>query len=509
MTNIKKKCITIITKLSRSKLSISIIVLLFLGCDSKPKHENGIQWIYQVDSLLMPYWMMDEALGEPAGNFPNYRNDKGQVIGYDNFEFNSVPDVFKEFLIQQPDSLRRNYIRVNSRQIYTYCVAFHMTGNEEYLYRAKIGIDFLFENGGYDSGSPFTFWSNGTGMPTTFQRTTQDLAYSLTGPTMYYYLTRDENILNKILKVKEFVLNEYYYQSDLSENSKLMMWVKEDFENDHKEDKQLLAVLDQLNAYLVLIAPILPDTLSNLFLDDVKNLSYSLKDNFYNKKYNLFWGNLNAKVVGNSPTDFGHSIKSFWMLYLAGKLIKDPDLVQFAKSNALKLLEKAYLKESGSWATMYKDSTLAVDKSKIWWGYAELDQMAATLSLQDSSIFEKYLVKTYKFWESKMIDHINGELYIGLDEQNNRFLSFGLKTFHWKNGFHSLEHALIGHLSSANYYKNEVDLFFAFSKNINKEEITIRPYYFAGNIIDMDNSDFENPLFKNLSKTKVTFKDMH
>ena len=456
----------------------------------------------------MPYWMMDEALGEPAGNFPNYRNNKGEIITYENFDFNSVPDFLNEFLIKQPDSLRRNFVRVNSRQIFTYCVAYHMTGNEEYLYRAKIGIDFLFENGGYDSGSPFTFWQNGIGMPETFQRTTQDLAYSLTGPAMYYYLTRDKNVLNKILKVKEFVLDEYYYKSSLRENSKLVMWVKENFENDDKNAKQLLAVLDQLNAYLVLITPILPDSLSTLFLEDVKNLSYSLKDNFYNKKHNLFWGNLNKKIISSSPTDFGHSIKSFWMLYLAGRLIKDTELVQFAKNNALRLLETAYLKESGSWATMYTDSTLAIDKSKIWWSYAELDQMAATLSLQDTSVFGKYLLKTYKFWESEMIDHQNGELFLGLDEQNKRIDSFDLKIFHWKNGFHSLEHALIGYLSSVSFHNEEVELYYAFNRSINQKGITIRPYYFEGHITDMEYSDFKNPLFRDMFITKVKFRNL-
>ncbi|MEH6535919.1 MAG: AGE family epimerase/isomerase [Psychroserpens sp.] len=498
----------------RKALAILILVLLAFGCKSEPEKLNvhikntKIDWIYQVDSLLMPFWMVDEAIGDPMGNYPNYRNRIGEVLTYENFDFKKVPKEFAPFLIDQPDSLRRNYIRINSRQVYTYCAAYNMTGNEAYLKRAKLGVDYLLENGGYSTGSPYTYWQDGKGMPGKFQCTTQDLAYSLTGLTMYYYLTRDETVLENILKVKDFVISEYYDNSSLVEKTKLVMWVKDNYEGDTSNDKRLLAVLDQLNAYLLFITPLVPNELSESFKNDVKNLAYSLKDNFYDAKYNLFWGDLNNKKLGESPTDFGHSIKSFWMLYLAGQLLNDNSLEDFAKKNAINLLKIAYTKENGSWAEMYTDSTLTISKTKVWWNYAELDQMAATMSLADTTFYTNYLKKTYKYWQENMIDSKNKETYLVLDEFGNP-IDLGLKTCHWKNGFHSLEHALIGFLSTANYYGDEIPLYFAFKKDKKPERRKVKPYYFNANIIKYEESEFSNVLFNNFQKTKVIFQNIN
>ena len=167
-----------------------IPAILIAGCtrSASPDIQNskvpGTAWIYQVDSLLMPFWMTQEAIGYPPGNFPNYRDNRGKVLNYQNFDFSYLPEELKPFLVEQPDSLRRTYTRMLSRQVYAYCNAYHMTGNEAYLKNARTGVDYLLREGGYDSGSPFSYWHDGKGMPGTFQRTTQDLAYALTGPAM-------------------------------------------------------------------------------------------------------------------------------------------------------------------------------------------------------------------------------------------------------------------------------------------------------------------------------------
>ena len=84
------------------------------------------------------------------------------------------------------------------------------------------------------------------------------------------------------------------------------------------------------------------------------------------------------------------------MLYTVGEITHETSMTNFAKEKASKLLQTAYLKETGSWADMYIDSSLAISKNKVWWSYAELDQMAATLSFNDTTFYSKYLKQTYK-----------------------------------------------------------------------------------------------------------------
>ena len=282
------------------------------------------------------------------------------------------------------------------------------------------------------------------------------------------------------------------------------MWVKEDYEGDKKNAKQLVATLDQLNAYLILLAPILPDSLENTFNQDMINTSYILKDNFYDETRNMFWGDLNDKSFSQFQTDFGHSIKSLWMIYLTGQYTGDKVLSDFGGDKARKILATAYLKDLGSWALKYKDSTLTIDKGSFWWTYAELDQMCATLSFSDTSLYTSYLSQTYIHWQDRFIDKINGETWLGLDE-NNEPIELLLKASHWKNGYHSLEHALIGYLSTANYFNEKITLYYAFNKATKINNDKILPYYYNAEIISLSKTGFTDVIFNNLQNTKVVF----
>lgn len=321
--------------------------------------------------------MHKDALGSPVGNFPTYRCNDGSIS-----KCNELNDV----------DIQSDYLRTKSRQLYAYCVAYHLTGNETYLEYATLGVNYLMKYGEYETGCPVTFWQNGKGLPSKNQRNSQDLAYSLNGLAMYYYLTKDENVLNTIIKVKNYIFSEYYDKSTISETSKIFMWVKEDFVNEKTSNKELVAILDQLNSYLLLITPLVSDNIQVELKNDVRNLCYLMKDNFYDKNLNIFWGKIDNKKIGlDWHTDFEHTIKTFWMCNLVGKLINDSDLIKFSQENSIKIFKDAYIDKTGSWGDCYIDSTKQINKEKTWWIYAELDQMCATLSLNDKSLYSTYL----------------------------------------------------------------------------------------------------------------------
>jgi len=483
-----------------------LIWILFYGFLTFAQGQK-IDWIYQVDSLLMPYWMMDEALGNPPGNFPNNRYDDGNVINPANFDFNSIYAQAAPFILGPTDSLRRDFIRMKARQVYAYCIAFNLTGNEDYLIRAKLGLDFLIKNGAYKNKSVVTFWQNGKALPGIDQRNVPDIAYGLLAPTAYYYITRDLEILNLILKIKRNVWKQYYEESEMYEKSKLMMWVKEDFENDSTHQKNLLAPLDMLNAHLMLMTSSVPDSLLGEFISNIKELAYSIKENFYSEKYNIFWGNINSRKINGDITDFAHSIKSFWMLYIAAGFTSDDSLKSFAEQGARKLLNTAFIKEKKRWASQYIDSTLAIDEKIFWWAFAELDQMTATLSYKDSTLYSKYLAYTYPYWQKQMIDHEYKEVFWGR-ESNEDVIELGFKVGVFKSGYHSLEHALIGYLSTSNYYGDDMTLYYVFDKSKIPDIKRVNPYYYKAEIVNIEESDFESAQFKGQLKMKVTFKNI-
>ena len=496
-------------------LSIFLVSMyLLLKCSPVQDHlqtassENKIDWIHHVDSLIMPFWMSEEALGNPPGNFPAYRYPDGSAVDPSNPDYARLVPEYQQFYMGSADSLRRDFIRVKSRQIYGYCIAFHLTGNERYLENAKRGLDYLIENDVYADSSVVSFWGReGLPQPGKYQRNAQDLAYGLLAPSIYYYLTRDPDILKILLTTNRFVWDAYYEQADLKASTKLFAWVRENFESDSTQQKELIAPLDQLNAYTLLLAQFVPDSLSSELTARVRILAHSIKDNFYSEKYNLFWSSLNTKRIGGN-TDFAHSIKSFWMLYVSARLIGDTDLETFASTGAQRLLNTAYQKGEGRWVSNYRDESMELDKSIFAWHCAELDQMAATLSFRDTSIYTTYLKQTYSYFEEKMIDHTNKGTYWGRSAEGD-IIEVGFRSGWHMANFHDMEHALIGYLSTAHYFGDDIKLYFAFGKRIDPETSVIKPYYYAAEIRELKQMEFDTPVFSDLVKTQVIFDNIH
>jgi len=484
-----------------------ITILCFSGCSpTNKKPEGRIDWKYQVDSLIMPFWMSKDALGD-HGNYPAYRYLNGKPIIQDSLDFNLLDPTYHQYYMANTDSLRRDFIRVKSRQVYGYCMAFHITGNPEYLLNAKKGLDFLICKNVYADSSAVTLWDrNGIATPSRLQRNAQDLAYALLAPNIYYYLTRDSKILQIILEVNDFAYKNYFELSDLEEKSRLMKWVIEDFEGDSKNDKKLTAPLDHLNAYLLLLAKTAPDSLEIKFKNQVKELTYSIKNNFYSSEYNMFWSDLVNRSLKND-TDFAHTIKTFWMLYVASKYLDDSGLKTFAIDGAERLLKTAYLPEKRSWASAYIDTTLTLDKGCLSWQHDEMDQMASTMSFSDTTYYSKYLKNTFTYFQQYMINYEVGGTHFGRTEFGE-IVNIGFRTGWHMSNFHDLEHALIGYLATSNYFKEDFELYYAFDKNYMPADNKIQPYHYSANIKNKEISFFKNDNFKNLNLVKITFSNI-
>ena len=157
-----------------------------------------------------------------------------------------------------------------------------------------------------------SYWEKGVPKPEVLARTSQDLAYAQLGLAMYYYLTRDEAVLNDIRKLKRHIFTQY-----MNPEWKSLRWiVKEGAEDEHKR-QELVAQLDQINAYLLLLAPILPEPDRREWTEDLSRLAKVLVRDYLDAKQNLFWGTVHdpaQKKLGSRHTDFGHTAKAYWML---------------------------------------------------------------------------------------------------------------------------------------------------------------------------------------------------
>jgi len=440
---------------------------------TSPAMPTSEQWLSHIQHEIAPFYLQDEALGEPAGNFPTFRCNDGKAVDL------SAPcsELSARWI---KDNLGNQYTRMLSRQIYTYGVIFHMTGDQNALNAAKVGVDYLRANLLDREQGGAVSYLNSEGKPglKVGQRTAQDLAYAQVGMSFYYYLTRDEAVLKDILAVKEYIFSHY---RNMKNNQ--LLWVLEDSTGQSSQQLELVSQLDQINAYMLIMIPLLPEKIAQQWKLDLRWLIDGMLTHYHNETEQRFYGYIHhpsGKNIMGRHADRGHTIKAYWMIYLSAKLLQDDALVLQAESGMRTVLKKAYDQafiyelmadpkgldpemEVGFWNS--KPNSMG----SAWWEYAELDQAAETLALKDPSMLQ-YLRYTYTSWLASMVDKQHGGIWA---------YAFGhdaSKLHQWKNGYHGAEHALIAYLGAAQRENQKAALYFALK--VKKGE-RLTPYYYS------------------------------
>jgi mannose/cellobiose epimerase-like protein (N-acyl-D-glucosamine 2-epimerase family) len=464
------------------------------------------RWRQHVNDEILPFWVTPDALGTPIGNFPTFRCNDGTAFH---------PAAPCPELAAPPDwvvpELGRDYTRMKSRQAFLYGVAFHLTGEERYLEYARAGVAWLREHAYERDGSAISYWEAGVASPPRDQRTAQDLAYAQVGLAFYYYLTRDPEVLADLVRLERYLMTTYWEASPAPPGG-MLRWVLAD--GDTPGDtlrEELVSQLDQINAYMLLLAPLIEDAeVASGWRRDLVLLARVVQQRFFAPELGMFWGTLQApsgRKLGSRHTDFGHSMKSLWMLYLTGELTGDHDLTQFARPLVAPLLARA-AQPSGCWASgLGADGEL--DRGSQWWIFAELDQAAATLAGREPSAspYAGYLAASYACWFTRFVDHRGHDVWPGVppDWTDTTFDAHPpVKVFHWKNGYHVMEHALVAMITTAGLTGQDLPLYYAFVTP--PPRARIQPYYFHGTIVN--EADLALPHHPALHGRRVEFRDL-
>jgi hypothetical protein len=478
---------------------------------------DGNVWKNHLTSDLLPYWTTPEALGNPVGNFPTFRANDGSLIYPEDLKNNLV----EGWILEQTDSLRKQFIRTISRQAYFYCVAFHITGNDTLLYYAKSGVDYL-RRFIRPSGMiyPYKSISENSITPVStndsIHVSTQDLASVLYSFSFYYYLTRDHEVLSDLLKVKDYIFDNY------TDTDGYLKWTLCNDVNCPDNKTDLAAYLEQVNGCLLLMAPLIEDKIvQQKMMGELAFFNKTMQTPlFYNAENSMIWAKTKCRsclaegysdplrVVGASThTDYGQTIRTYWCMYLSGKLLGDTATCNFAFHNGSKILHQAFLPESGTWATSPFES-----QTINWWLHAELDEGAAVFSLIDKSLNSKILEHTYSFWFNHFVDKKYHEIYPELKKDGTALNKLKIKQ--WKNGFHTAEHALFGYITSSSLSGENVDLYFALNKSSKQYLNQVQPYYFGGEISQITYPEWQEKtiLGKDFTnshiKSKVSFRSI-
>ncbi|ELY1985745.1 AGE family epimerase/isomerase [Vibrio harveyi] len=437
-------------------------------------------WLNHITTGLAPYWMDEKAYGEPVGNFPTFRCNDGRKLNTANV----CPELDRGWITPY---FGREYTRMKSRQTYAYGVLFHLTGDTQALELAKQGAYYLInELQDKAHGGFISFTQNKQAGLKWTQRTSQDQAYALVGLAMYYYLTGDHLVEKVLIDQQKFIFDNYRLNDEVG-----LAWVLQDGDEQSAKQHELVAQLDQINGYMLLVAPLLPEPHRTKWLSDLTWLTNTLVQHYHSDKEQRFYGAIHHKVVmqpNAKHNDFGHTIKAYWMTYLVAEQINNADWKQFAKQGMRTTLERAQYQQqfepvsaffSPELQSEWANQSIPAWQSRPYsngsssWEWAELDQSAMTLAILDNKVGNVLPYTTRTFMDA-WVDHQYGG--VGLDPKST-------KAFHWGNGYHQFEHALIGTLTSGALNHQPVTLYYA---NASKGQSDFTPYYFQGKVDNVE-----------------------
>lgn len=241
---------------------------------------KGERWIEHLNNDLLKFWDMKTALGDPPGDFPTYRCNDGSLYNPEHAcqELKNAD--------QGIVKLDREYTRAKSRQVFAYGISYHLTGEEKYLGYAKAGAEWLMANA-LDAYGAASWFKGGHRQPNNLQRTSQDMAYAVSGLAFFYYLTHDDEYLNVVIGLKNHIFNTYF-DADWG----LLRWVREaNQDGDTPDQKELVSQLDQVYGYLLWTTMALPEgRLKQQWLADLNYLAVAMRDQFFGETYRLYWG---------------------------------------------------------------------------------------------------------------------------------------------------------------------------------------------------------------------------
>lgn len=425
-------------------------------------------WQTHLTGDLLPYWRMAEAQGTPLGNFPTWRGMDGTVQGSSN---------------RKP--------RMLGRQIFTYCIGYLMTGDESLLALAKAGNRWLLDHGrDKRRGGWFADLDAAGNQSGDNPKFAQDLSYTVMGPAAYFFVTGDPESEAVVLEARDLLFTKYWDQA----NGRIKDGLTGDLGADApmyppsaNRGSELVAQLDPITAFLLLVQPVLTDPARRAqLLGDLKTLATLIQTSYW--KDGLFWGS--TGVIGQyntDHTDFGHILKAYWALTQVDKRLADHPLRSFLATAAPASLTFAYDAPNGRWANRPFSAT-KVYYGPDWWEAAEANNLAATLALQDprwistlgttaANFRGDYVDRTRPVREVVSTVDRTGKWVYGWPDHDTA------KCNEWKNGFHTTEQALVMAAFSSWLTAKPLQLYFAFpAAEAQTRGALATPYSFLGHV---------------------------
>ena len=414
------------TVFPKCKKCIFLIVSLFIyltACSDLKKQESenifsGDFWKEQALEEIMPYWTqhaIDHENGAFITNLDSAWNQSGA---------------------------RGKYPSMIARHIFSYSVAFLLSGEDKYLDIAEETVDFLLEHA-WDSvyGGWFDLIDE-KGNPLETTKSSFIQYYANTGLAMYYFVTHDNRVLEYIEKSNELIeskrwdmQNGGYFNilnQDLSVNS---------------SGKTFSAEVVPVSGYLLYLYLATRDEYYLEQAERVMNIALAKMQDPESKwileGLDQEWKYEQRKNNFETEINIGHNIEAVWMFYRLSLLTGKNEYIDSTNVITEKIFKWGYKPETGAWlhATGRVDPSIH-GESIYWWIQAygnmfSLFQYRITNDHKYLDIFEKGA----QFWNKYMIDKKYGDTYLSVYADGKP--KDTKKATKYKTSYHSMEYELL------------------------------------------------------------------
>lgn len=419
---------------------ICLFVLTLISCRNSTNQSpstvtSGNYWKDQALNDIMPSWRM-------------YARDSVNGAFYTNLDFS-----WKTF------GSSSKYPSMLARHLFSFSVSYLLSGNKSDLNIAKETVNWLIDHAWDKQYGGWYDELDEKGNPVRNTKNMFVQVYTITGLTMYYYVTKDSVVKTYIDKSNDLIQSRAWDQQHQGFYNELNRdWTIND------SNKAFASQITPVSGYLIYLYAA---THEQKYLDQIEKIVNATTSNMIDKQsgWVLEYFDKDWKYIttgdDRSEVNIGHNIETAWMLMKTYGFTGKLEYLDAARLLSEKIYAWGCIPDKRFWFTGVglKDPSLHTETA-YWWiqAYGNMFDLYWHHFSGDSS-YLKGFEKGASFWDRYFIDRKYGDTYTGVD--SNGVVKDATKANRYKTSYHSMEHCLVNYLALNLWTKHEtVELHF-------------------------------------------------
>lgn len=432
--------------LSKLNIGVSFLLTIFSSCNNSPIKTSevlsGNYWKEQALKDIIPFWT-------------KYAQDKKSGAFFTNLDSLWVPF-----------GSRDKYPSMISRHLFSYSVAYLLSGDEDNMKIADSTAKWLLDNAWDKEYGGWFDALDAEGKPVQTTKTTFVQVYAITGLTLYYFVTRDTTVLRYIEKSNDLLESKVWdNKSGGYFNMMNRDWRIAD------SNKSFSSQVTPVSGYLFYLYQA---TREKKYLDQINKIMANTMNKMVDWESGWILENFDSDwkyIPGRedeTEINIGHNIEAATMLLRYYLLMGTRDHLNSAKILTGKINSYGALHDKEIWLTSVNRTSSARHAGNTYWwiqAYGNMFNLYLYHVLGERSYLDGFQ-KGSEFWDSFFMDKRHGDTYFSVDTAGRP--DDRTKATRFKTSYHSIEQCLLNMLC-LNLWVNNTPVEFHFKISSSRE----------------------------------------